>query len=92
MIEVVANEGGDIKEDEIVFSNLKSVHTFILNIYVLCYKIFPSSTEDYGETSTGDYAGPGICVNSALNFLSSTEDCGETSAEDCGETSAEILS
>ncbi|KAK0601319.1 hypothetical protein LWI29_023170 [Acer saccharum] len=26
------------------------------------------------------------------NFLSSTEDCGQTSAEDCGETSAEVLS
>ncbi|KAK0602081.1 hypothetical protein LWI29_030165 [Acer saccharum] len=26
------------------------------------------------------------------NFLSSTEDCGETSAEDCGETSVEVLS
>ncbi|TXG66104.1 hypothetical protein EZV62_007379 [Acer yangbiense] len=121
MIEVVANEGGDIKEDEIVFSNLKSVvlnglsslTSFHSGNYALKFPsleqltvkycpemeiftsqllIFLGSTEDCSETSTGDYAGPGICVNSALNFLSSIEDCGETSIEDCGETSAEVLS
>ncbi|TXG66108.1 hypothetical protein EZV62_007383 [Acer yangbiense] len=100
MIEVVANEGGDRKEDEIVFSNLKSVvlnglsslTSFHSGNYALKFPSLEQLTVKYCpemEIFTSQLLCTPMLQN---NFLSSIEDCGETSAEDCGETSAEVLS
>ncbi|TXG66099.1 hypothetical protein EZV62_007374 [Acer yangbiense] len=128
MIEVVANEGGDIKEDKIVFSNLKSVvlngfssltsfhsgnnalkfpsleqltvkycpEMEIFTSQLLCTPMLQNvngfQQGEYNWESDLNTIVRRMCKKELQNFLSSTEDCGETSAEDCGETSAEVLS